>query len=193
MYKVIYEEEREKILWLMKLAMDKAPKLNPSIKGHLRRWTYPPNYGGATWYDYCQGIAGRSRDSEILEESNFHTALEILGGESEDVVVVCENHWAVGWIEWIAIHKDAWDKLEIGERIRERFEDYPILDEEDFSRREWEQRTAWIEEELKYRSFSESQIVRFWELDRENDSDDEDAAYRLMNRIKKGETNENRT
>ena len=47
----------------------------------------------------------RARDSDCLKQSNFAVMLRELGGESETVIVVRESHWAVGWVEWIAIHE----------------------------------------------------------------------------------------
>ncbi len=68
---------------------------------NLHRWTYPDSYMGETWYDYYRSGVGRSRDSGVLERANFDAMLEALNGESETVIVVCENHWAVGWVEWM--------------------------------------------------------------------------------------------
>lgn len=78
---------------------------------------------------------GRNRDSEALAESNFAAALEILGGESETVEVHRFGHWACGWFEIIIVHPD---RLEDAESIEKALSDYPVLDDQDFSRREWE-------------------------------------------------------
>ena len=40
---------------------------------------------------------GRNRDSGPASESNFKAALEMLGGESDDVEVCNFGHWACGW------------------------------------------------------------------------------------------------
>lgn len=123
---------------------------------HLKRWTMPDHYFGETWPDYYSAGFGRSRDSHDLEESNFHTALAAIGGESETVIVVRESHWAVGWVEWIAIHATDEKALAAADGQRERYEAYPVLDEEDFSNREMESAsTVWrdcysVEERVKY-------------------------------------------
>jgi hypothetical protein len=105
---------------------------------HLKLWTMPDNYFGAVWPAYYSAGFGRSRESDCLEESNFATALAELGGEDADktVVVVCESHWAVGWVEWIAIHQDNEVALKIADDLRDRLEDYPVLDDQDYSQRE---------------------------------------------------------
>jgi hypothetical protein len=111
---------------------------------NLRRWTMPDSYFGATWPDYYRSGFGRSRDSSCLEESNFAVALRELGGESDTVVVVREGHWAVGWVEWIAIHQDDGRALEIADRLAEDVEDYPALDDNDWTEREMEEaNTIW--------------------------------------------------
>jgi hypothetical protein len=63
--------------------------------------------------------------------------LAALGGESETVIVVRESHWAVGWVEWIAVHASDTRALEECDRLLARLENYPVLDEDDFSEREW--------------------------------------------------------
>lgn len=108
---------------------------------YLKRWTMPDNYFGATWPEYYSSGFGRSRNSDVLEESNFECALRALGGESETVIVVQESHWAVGWVEWIAIHESDDKALQIADSLRERYEDYSVLDEDHFGELEWN-RTA---------------------------------------------------
>lgn len=45
-------------------------------------------------------------DAAFDQVSAYATCmLRELGGESETVRVVRESHWAVGWVEWIAIHE----------------------------------------------------------------------------------------
>ena len=105
----------------------------------LERWTMPRDYFGAEWPEYYSAGVGRSRDSDCLEESNFYSMLSALGGESDTVQVVRESHWAVGWVEWIAIHESDFDALRAADGMQERLEDYPILDESDFSEREDEE------------------------------------------------------
>jgi hypothetical protein len=64
--------------------------------------------------------------------------LNDLGGESETVIVVREGHWAVGWVEWIAIHATDDKALQIADANVARLENYPVLDESDWSEREME-------------------------------------------------------
>lgn len=91
---------------------------------------------GANWPDYYSAGLGQTRDSDCLSRSNFKCALEQLGGETETVFVVRESHWAVGWVEWIAIHESDADALQKADAIQAQLESYPVLNEEDFSREE---------------------------------------------------------
>lgn len=130
---------------------------------HLKRWTMPQHYFGASWPNHYSAGIGRSRDSDCLEESNFHTMLATLDGESDVVTVVRESHWAVGWVEWIAIEADGTDAsdqaLRAADEQQERLQNYPVLDEDDFCEREmeaandvwrdcysWQERIAYIRE-----------------------------------------------
>lgn len=105
---------------------------------NLKRWTLPDSYFGDVWPDYYSAGFGQSRDSDALERSNFRVALAEIGGESETVIVVRESHWAVGWVEWVAVHESDSKSLEIASRLAGKVENYPILDEEDFSTLEQE-------------------------------------------------------
>jgi hypothetical protein len=105
---------------------------------HLKLWTMPDNYFGATWpATYSAGV-GQSRDSDALERSNFACMLEAIGGESETVTVVRESHWAVGWVEWIAIHQDDDKALEVADKIKGKLDNYPVVNEDHWSELEHE-------------------------------------------------------
>jgi hypothetical protein len=110
----------------------------PYTPTHLRRWTAPGCYVGATWPDYYRSGCGQSRDSSALERSNFACMLEALGGESETVRVIRETHWAVGWVEWIAIHETDSEALAVADSIAAKLEDYPVIDENHWSELEQE-------------------------------------------------------
>ena len=79
----------------------------------------------------------RTRDSRELEESNFTTALDLLGGEGQDVQVLRFGHWGPGWFEIILVRPDCTAYINAVD-IENRLENYPVLDDEDYSRRELE-------------------------------------------------------
>lgn len=84
-------------------------------------------------------VLSRHRDSDISDQSNFDSALEMLGGEGEYVAVEESSHWAVGWVRYIAIAPGRLGLIEIAQGIRDSLEGYPLLDEEDCSKREYEE------------------------------------------------------
>lgn len=127
---------------------------------NLKRWTMPRYYFGANWPNHYSAGVGQSRDSDELEQSNFAAMLRDLGGESDIVTVVRESHWAVDWVEWIAIDADGTPEsdaaLQAADANIERLSDYPVLDESDWSERETESaNTVWrdcysVEERIRY-------------------------------------------
>lgn len=111
----------------------------------LTLWTRPNSYMGPDYYDYytLPQDCGITRDSDTLARSNYRVALEMLGGESDAsetdnpaVMVIRDSHWAVGWIEYILVHKDATDKVAILIDIVSALDSYPVLDDSDFSQEE---------------------------------------------------------
>lgn len=116
----------------------------PYIPQHLASWTLPDSYAGAHWPDHYVFLA-QNRDSDCLTRANFDAGLKAIGGEqtvepqtdNDDsglaVTVVRESHWAVGWVEWIAIHKDATAALMEADRIAGKLEDYPVVCEHTWS------------------------------------------------------------
>lgn len=102
----------------------------------MKLWRMPDNYMGKVWPGWYVFL-GQHRDSDMLTRSNFRVALRLLGGESDTVQVVREGHWAVGWVEWIGIHQDDEKAIALAEDIERKIEDYPALDEEDWSELEY--------------------------------------------------------
>lgn len=85
--------------------------------------------------DWIVAPCSQTRDSDALSVSNFEACLEMLGGESDQVEVHRFGHWGPGWFEIILAHPSLESKVA---EIQERLEDYPVLDEEDWSNREFE-------------------------------------------------------
>lgn len=100
-------------------------------------WTMPRNYMGKSWDGWFVAPCGRSRDSDAIERSNWREQLRRLGGEDgEKVVVVRENHFLCGWVEWVALAPDASEMHLIADSIASALSCYPILNESDV---EWEE------------------------------------------------------
>jgi hypothetical protein len=116
---------------------------------HLRLWSLPPYYFGASWPDHYVFLS-RNRDSDTVAESNWRVAIARLEalpefeppeGEEEIVTryVVRESHAACGWVEWIAIHKNDTAALEAADEMAARLENYPVLSDDDLSELEMEE------------------------------------------------------
>lgn len=123
--------------------------------GGLDSWS---NYFGPSFEGYTMGLS-RSRDSDLMAESNFNALLNLLGGEGKrDVVVNKFGHWACGWIETIMVKNTAKKKLTILMDALNSLETYPLLDEDHFYELESDKRDEhlemyseqWINELLKF-------------------------------------------
>jgi hypothetical protein len=117
------------------------------IPQHLSRWVLPSDYSGAHWDGYYVAPVSRNRDSDILTESNWKAQWADLEPLRADVdcddiqspKIVLESHWAVGWVEWVAIHESNAEALRVADELAASLESYPVLDEESHSRMEWEE------------------------------------------------------
>lgn len=86
----------------------------------------------------------QTRDSDALEQSNFAAALERLGGESDTVEVHRFGHWGPGWFEIVIVNPTDARAVSIAEGIEQALGLYPVLSEDDLSRREYaEYEQAW--------------------------------------------------
>ena len=116
----------------------------------LHRWRSSSNYGGADLSDhYC--VLGRTRDSGLLETSNWEVGLAEFKQFDSGWEVFGFGHWAVGWIDELMVHEDAPEAvLILAANIHGQLEAYPILDEEDYSNREHEAAVENITEAYSY-------------------------------------------
>src|SRR5882762_4318718 len=106
------------------------------VPTYLTLWTHPDCYAGPDWSNWYT-IVSRHRDSDILDESNWEAAAELLEvparrlGERRCTLniqppwlrnvaikadtresVRCiqvprDSHWGVGWCEALRVHKDS--------------------------------------------------------------------------------------
>jgi hypothetical protein len=109
----------------------------PQFK-HLEKWVHPQYYMGENYPEYYI-VYSRNRDSDILEESNFHSITEELK-DHEGFISPSFNHWLCGWCEIIMMHESDHEGLIKADQLLENLSDYPILDDEDYSERELDSR-----------------------------------------------------
>jgi len=85
-----------------------------------------------------------TRDSTLLEQSNASAFKKALEPFSEDTVKAQRfNHWACGWIDGFAVKvhnpdRSLTDAFKVVCDLQAALESYPLLDESDYSAREYE-------------------------------------------------------
>src|SRR4051794_15799307 len=107
---------------------------------------YPSDYAGVIvgWIDegFSDAIFAHYRDSDILDESNWNAIVEIMSkwidGDEGAVRTTTSNHWAVGWIESMHVkirnkHGKFTKPFKAAIAIKERLDNYPVLNEESYS------------------------------------------------------------
>ncbi len=87
---------------------------------------------------------GRNRDSGCLDNSNFDQFIEGLGGESDTVEIHRFGHWGHGWFEIVIFDPGDKTTAQAAYDMADALADYPVLNEDDLSRREYEEfQEAW--------------------------------------------------
>jgi hypothetical protein len=148
----------------------------------MQRWVRDSNYIGDDYSEYYV-LLTKTPQSDIMTESNFHSALKRLGGESPSVNVVRFNHWLTGWVDVILIHELDVDMVTIGHEIINDLSNYPILDEDDYDSRVNEKIEEYIVE-IQELVENGADAHQMWGIDPSVDlTDDEqlrDALYQMV-------------
>ena len=116
----------------------------------LNKWETPDSYAGHNPVgDYT--LYGRTRDSSIMENSNYELILKELSDLAEPFDQLRDDgepyvydfragHWAAGWVEEIIIRQDAPKQIiERAKEIEAALSDYPVYSDEDYSQRQWDE------------------------------------------------------
>jgi len=90
----------------------------------------------------------RTRDSGPLDQSNFESLTRDLEGngvkENDGFEIYRFGHWGPGWFEVVLIDPANEKAVAIAASAEDALENYPILDESDYSERQWnEAMEAW--------------------------------------------------
>ena len=141
------------------------------------------------WYNtHGCVMAWADRGDDVLAESNYLTALDMLNGavahdetgaseaRGDDVVDTSASHWGYGSVRELFVrvfdeHGEYTPAFIEAARIHGRLENYPILDESDFSEREYKQWEDVMEDALS------DATTAHWEVD---ESTDEAVIYYLV-------------
>lgn len=101
------------------------------------------NYSGPDFSEYLTVPWTTHRDADALQRTNFAAALAKLQAAStypdDPPSALRQGSWAVGWIKCILIHPADAGAIARAEELGDAYEDYPVLDEEEFSRVEWDE------------------------------------------------------
>jgi hypothetical protein len=117
-------------------------------------------------------IYSHHRDSGLLDQSNAavieREMTPFTEGDDPDVVFESHSHWAVGHIDGFSVRvfKDGkvTEAFEKYHELAQRMDDYPILDETDYSNREFEATLENIED-AAWRLKNEFVLTEGWESD----------------------------
>lgn len=129
----------------------------------MKLYERPDSYCGPEYYG-CYPFIGRSRDSRLVESSNwkgiteelkkkfgpeqcgeygndgFCGAKKVTEAGKPTWFIIRDSHWAVGWVETLYIHQDAKEIVAWAEAVEKRLEGYPIYNEDLYSEMEMEEK-----------------------------------------------------
>lgn len=122
--------------------------IDPRLKE--REWERADNYAGEDLTGYYV-VYSHNRDSTRLKESNWDTLIKQFK-DNPRFEIHLFNHWLCGWVECIMIDGSKMTIEDYNEilKIINDLEDYPVLDEEDYSNREYESTLENMDNELSY-------------------------------------------
>jgi hypothetical protein len=111
--------------------------------------------------DWLVAPVSHTRDSGALEESNWQCQAEHLP-ENDDCEVHNFGHWACGWFEIVIVRPDTESAHKACE-IASKLEHYPVLNEDDFSNREYtaycESWISWGADEFRRKLVTEFELM----------------------------------
>ena len=98
----------------------------------MELWERADNYMGPDFSDYFL-LYSTCRDSEVMNRANYEAIKSEFKAKDfklkKGVIIEGASHWAVGWVEYILIHKGNKRLVELGHKIREALDDYPVYDD----------------------------------------------------------------
>ena len=114
-------------------------ELSDFVPKNLGLWEKPSDFSTSeTDLGDHYVIYSQNRDSNLLTKSNWDYIVKNLDSHECDYLgdefyrISHFSNWAVGWSEYILIHKDHTDLLKIADEIMGRYADYVVLDDEEF-------------------------------------------------------------
>lgn len=152
---------------------------DPKIKAWLKRPADMAYYGELPLFEtWTLGPTIETRDSDLLEVSNAAEIKRLLEDRTdlEGMWEITQlSHWAVGWVDHLAFRVLNDDgtvnepMVEFWMEIEEKLSDYPVLDEDDYSTRQFESFAENVENQTQYvlrdyvLEYSEELFSKIWE------------------------------
>ena len=103
----------------------------------MELWQRASNYAGEDLTGY-RILLSHNRGSHAMDESNWDAAVALVGN-LPGVEIHWFSHWAHGWVESLLVHPDApAPTVKACEEIESKLSDYPLLDGDDYSAREYD-------------------------------------------------------
>lgn len=90
------------------------------------------------YQDWLVGPCGQTRDSGVLDKSNFSALLKALAEvdpAANDYQIFRMGHWGPGWYEVVLVRPGS-AAAKVAAETACALADYPVLDDEDYSERE---------------------------------------------------------
>lgn len=141
--------------------------------GEIQRWISealqrPSDFGyrgdnDEIFITWSLGPVIQHRDSDLIQKSNAKAMIETLEGDpslADDWEVCSCGHWAVGWVEQLSfrvVDKDGKPSrvARVIKGMLDSIEEYPLLDEEEHSRMEYDATLENIENHYSSRKLRE--------------------------------------
>lgn len=159
-----------------------SKRLNDFINDHS--FGHPNSYAGPDFSDYVV-LIGTNRDADMLTQFNYEKACELFPeDDNENTLHIRQGHWACGWIELVLIKATGFESdinvrlnLYKAMRTREALDDYPVLDELEYSDYVMEKSYELYESE---KSYWLRELCEFLDLDRDELSEELESQLDLI-------------
>ena len=84
-------------------------------------------------FDNCYLLYTKSRDANLLTQSNWRTIIKYLDDHNAKYSVVGFSHWLCGYVDQILISPGDQHSVDVGNEITKELQEDPIFDEDDYS------------------------------------------------------------
>jgi hypothetical protein len=89
--------------------------------------------------DWLVAPVSNMRDGNLLDRSNWDCQIDALAelNTPDTWEIIRHGHWACGWFEFVILAPES-EAADVCDTLARDLAEYPVLDETDYSKREWE-------------------------------------------------------